>query len=183
VSRPPFIHLLFALLGIVVLAAAGWGIFHVRQPSSMQAMKEEVRRKFPGVPQLSTKELAEWLVDSKRSPPLLLDVRTEAEFGVSHLKGAQRVSTDDVAALEIPKDRPVVVYCSVGYRSSSFAAQLQQRDKNAKVYNLEGSMFQWANEHRPIYKGETEAHEVHPYNEKWGQLLESGLRAKVPAVN
>ena len=170
------------MLGVVVLAAAGWGYLRMRQPSNMQAMKDEVRRKFPTVPQLSTKELAEWLADAKRPAPLLLDARTEAEYDVSHLKGAQRINAADVDSLELPKDRPVVVYCSVGYRSSSLAAKLQQRDSSAKVFNLEGSIFEWANEHRPIYKGETEAHEVHPYNDKWGQLLDPALRAKVQPV-
>jgi rhodanese-related sulfurtransferase len=180
VSRPPLIHVLFASLGVVVLVAAAWGIF-MRQPD-MESIKSEVRRKYPTVPQLSTKELADWLADPQRPAPVILDARSEAEFAVSHLKDAQRVTPDDASAISIPKDRPVVVYCSIGYRSSAFAAKLQQRDSAAKVYNLEGSIFQWANEHRPVYKGDAEAHEVHPYNEKWRQLLESGLRAKVPPV-
>ena len=41
-----------------------------------------------------------------------------------------------------------------------------------KVYNLEGSIFKWANEGRPLVQGQTTAHKVHPHDTRWGNLLE-----------
>ncbi len=38
-----------------------------------------------------------------------------------------------------------------------------------KVVNLDGSIFEWANEGRPL-DGD-EAGGVHPYNRVWGQAL------------
>ena len=58
----------------------------------------------------------------------LLDTRAPEEFGGSHLSGATLLDFDrfrprDVAHL--PKDEPVVVYCSVGYRSERIGEKLQ----------------------------------------------------------
>jgi rhodanese-related sulfurtransferase len=139
-----------------------------------------VRSKFPGVPQLSPADLAAWLNDKKKSPPQLLDVREPGEFAVSHLHGAINVSPDASAADAIKKidpARPVVAYCSVGYRSSKLAQRLI--DAGVKnVSNLEGSIFAWANEGRPLEKDGKPAKTVHPYNAVFGRLLKPEYRSK-----
>ena len=67
-------------------------------------------------------------------------------------------------------------YCSVGYRSSRLAEELRARGFE-NVFNLEGSLFQWANEGRPLYRGEERVDQAHPYDEEWGQLLDRRLWA------
>ncbi len=140
-----------------------------------------IRAKYPEVAQLSTDSLQTMLDASlKAERPLLLDVREKEEYGVSHLKDAVSALTEKEAlrALEgVAPDRPVVLYCSVGYRSSEMARFLQKRGLE-KVYNLEGSIFAWANEGRPVYRGEERVHKVHPYDRVWGKLLKKALRAK-----
>ena len=109
---------------------------------------------------------------------MIIDVRSEAEFAVSHLRGARNcVSVWQVKAALETNTWPVVVYCSVGYRSSALAEKLQ-RSGITNVWNLEGSLFAWANEGRPVYRGETTLKpvRVHPYDAKWGQLLKPELR-------
>ena len=134
------------------------------------AIKARIAREFPNVKSIGTAELA------KAEPkPVLLDVRTSGEFDVSHLSGARRVDPDAAAAsVALPKNAPIVTYCSVGYRSAKFAQRLQEAGFT-NVRNLEGSIFQWANEGRPI---EPSA-KVHPYNKKWGALLNPPLHATV----
>ena len=152
-----------------------------------------IRAKFPGVAQLSTGSLQTWLAETGPAPseqsqsgqapperPLLLDVREKVEYEVSHLKDAVLASSEKevIEVLEdVPPDRPVVLYCSVGYRSSEMAAFLQKRGFE-KVYNLEGSIFAWANEGRPVYRGDERVHVVHPYDRVWGKLLKKVLRAR-----
>lgn len=140
-----------------------------------------IRAKYPKVAQLSTDSLQTMLDASlKAERPLLLDVREKEEYGVSHLKDAVSALTEKEAlrALEgVAPDRPVVLYCSVGYRSSEMAGFLLKRGFE-KVYNLEGSIFAWANEGRPVYRGEERVHKVHPYDRVWGKLLKKALRAK-----
>ena len=110
-------------------------------------MKKLVRTRFPSVPQTSTQELATWMNDRRTPQPLLLDVRTKAEFEVSHLPGARRVDPDAKAADVLPLldgNRPVVAYCSVGCRSSELVDRLRKAGVS-QASNLEGSIFQWAN--------------------------------------
>ena len=152
------------------------------QTDGMQGIKDLVRKRFPEVSQLQTAELAEWLSDTNRPKPVLLDVREVEEFEVSHLAGAKNVNPDakvgDIKAM-IATNRPVVVYCSVGYRSSALARRLAKGGLT-NVFNLEGSIFQWANEGRPLVKSEPAepAEKVHPYNKRYGVLLKPALRAE-----
>lgn len=141
-----------------------------------------IRRKFPQVQQLSTAALADWLAQRDRPSPLLLDTRTPEEYAVSHLPNAQRLdpqTTDFSQLSEIERDRPIVTYCSVGYRSSAIATRLQEAGFR-HVANLEGSIFRWANEGRPVVREEQPVQQVHPYNAQWGLLLQSQLHTYTP---
>ncbi len=79
----------------------------------------------------------------------------------------------------------VVCYCSVGYRSSNVAKTLFSKHKQSTgssdeildVYNLEGGLFQWANERRGIVNNSGDkVATVHPYSLFWGKLLNYDLR-------
>ena len=76
----------------------------------------------------------------------LVDVRTEAEYSVSHLKDAQNicVSSKDfqekVAGLD--KSKPVYVYCKGGGESAQ-AAQILKEMGFTKVYDLQGGIDNW----------------------------------------
>ncbi len=140
----------------------------------------KVRHDFPQVKRIDPQATAEWLQDSKRPRPVLLDVRTKAEYEVSHLHGAQRVEPGSAAsAIDLPRDRPIITYCSVGYRSGAFAEKLREAGYT-NVQNMSGSIFQWANEGRPIERDGERATKVHPYNDRWRSLLKAPLRADVP---
>ena len=58
----------------------------------------------------------------------LLDVRTQAEYDARHLEGAVLVPVDQVSGRmgEIPRDRPVVVYCRSGARAERAATVLRE---------------------------------------------------------
>jgi rhodanese-related sulfurtransferase len=148
----------------------------IHQPD-FPALRREIRRRFPDVAQIQTAELAAWLDATNRPPPVLLDVRTKEEFTVSHLPQARSVDPAGELPGDISRNAPVVTYCSVGYRSSQFARRLQQAGFT-NVRQLDGSIFQWANEGRPLAGGT----QVHPYDAAWGQFLKPELRATVPAI-
>jgi rhodanese-related sulfurtransferase len=147
-------------------------------------LKNAIRAKYPNVRRVTTAELAQWLGDSRRQQPLLLDVRTEPEWNVSHIPGARRIdpsATAETAGAGIPKDAAIVTYCSVGYRSSETANRLRMAGFT-NVQNLEGSVFEWANEHRPLVRGEQKVTRVHPYNSWWGRLLNDDVREPVAGL-
>ncbi len=140
----------------------------------------KVRHDFPDVRRTNPKQVADALHDPKGPNPVLLDVRTKAEYQVSHIHGARRVEPgSDASAIDLPHDTPIVTYCSVGYRSGAFAKKLNEAGyKN--VQNMGGSIFEWANDGYPIEQDGHPVKKVHPYNARWGKLLKQSLRADVP---
>ncbi len=152
-------------------------LFACQQTVAWPAVKQRIRAEFPGVEQLQPAELDAWLA-SGDAPPLLLDVRPAAEYRVSHLRGAVRVDPWAQPALPagIGKDHPIVTYCSVGYRSSIVAERLMEQGYT-RVQNLEGSIFEWANQGRPVVRDGREVRQVHPYSRRWQRLLDQELRA------
>lgn len=138
---------------------------------------KDIRLKFPTVKHISTEELQKWLTYQDTAKPVLIDRRERVEYDVSHLQGAMPAK-DIEEALKIiekaGKDRPIVVYCSLGYRSSELARQLG-KEGVTNIYNLEGSIFKWANEGRPVYHGERQVHVVHPFDSKWRNFLDRKL--------
>lgn len=141
--------------------------------SRWRSIKSEIRRDFPGVRHLDTEAAQAWVA---RSDVRLLDVRARGEFAVSHLPGAIS-SPDPLAGVDAwPKHQPILVYCSVGYRSARAAATLAAAGYT-NVHNYLGSIFEWANQGLPLERDGRPATQVHPYNSDWGRLLRSESRA------
>lgn len=108
--------------------------------------------------------------------PLLLDSRTPAEFKVSHLRGARFVHFDSIGTEKfegIDRNRPVMVYCSVGYRSERLGERLQALGFK-QVRNLYGGLFQWVNEGYPVQNAQGPTTNVHPYSALWSPWLRQG---------
>ncbi|MCC5625793.1 rhodanese-like domain-containing protein [Nostoc sp. CHAB 5715] len=139
-----------------------------------------IRLQFPNVEEITSKELAQLLLDSAKPRPLVLDARSQIEYAVSHIETATQIDpfTPDLAVLStVPKDNPIVVYCAVGYRSAKLAQQLNEAGMKC-IYNLSGGIFQWANEGRFIFRDDQHTQVVHPYNAIWGKLLKSSYHAQ-----
>ncbi len=165
------------LIGVVALAGTVGGALACRGQEAPEwaAVTAAIRAEFPAVRHVSTAELASWL--RRGDSPILIDAREPKEYAVSHLDGARRASTEAEAAQilrEADLETPVVVYCSVGYRSSALARDIEALGFT-RVFNLEGSIFRWANEGRPVYRAGEEVEQVHPYDEEWGLLLNRTL--------
>lgn len=85
----------------------------------------------------------------------LLDVRTPAEYLQVRLAGAHLIPIDQVMQRlgELPKDRPILVYCAVGSRSAQVLNLLARRDY-AEIYNLDGGITAWAQRGYPVLQGQ-----------------------------
>jgi len=149
-------------------------LFRATTLDDLEAIKRIVRQSFPAVSQVSTETVATWM----QSDPsvVLIDVRSSDEFRVSHLKRAINLRSPPHISEAITQLKPskAGAYCSVGFRSSKLAQALAQRGL-CGVLNLEGSIFQWANEGRPLYRGEASVEKVHPFGKHWAGLLKPGL--------
>jgi len=106
---------------------------------------------------------------------IIIDTRNKDEYLVSRLENAkhfhfkesdqelQKFITENADS----KPTDVVCYCSLGYRSSILADKINKLElSNIKAYNLEGSIFKWANENRPLQGSQA----VHPFSYLWGIL-------------
>lgn len=77
-------------------------------------------------------------------PPFVVDVRTAREHAAGSIPASVNVPLNHLAsrAGELPADRPLLVYCAGGYRSS-IAASLLKRAGFADVADLAGGMAAW----------------------------------------
>ena len=166
---------------MTVLLACAVAFAQLGPTTSLGQVRALVARRFPEVRRIDAGALAAAMSVGGATAPLLLDTRTEAEFAVSHLRGALRLDPSRPLRAQVGdrRERPIVVYCSVGYRSAIVARSLAQigvRD----VQNLDGGIFAWANEGRSVFRNGEPVREVHPYDAIWGVLLLSDLRASAP---
>lgn len=90
----------------------------------------------------------------QRQEVYLLDVRTPEEYRQFRLANAHLIPIDQVMQRvgELPKDRPILVYCAVGSRSAQVFNYLARRGY-PEVYNLEGGIYGWAQRGYPILQG------------------------------
>ena len=156
------------LCGALLLVACG----EATRPLDWTLVDELISEHFPDVPSLTTTELAALLSAGSREV-VLLDARERDEFDVSHLEGAHHAPSESDAVALLQSSTPgalIVVYCSVGYRSAALVERLHAR-QFANVVNLQGSIFAWASEGRPLYRGDSPVEHVHPYDRRWGALL------------
>lgn len=84
----------------------------------------------------------------------LLDVRTPGEFQQARLEGASLIPIDQLLNRlpEVPRDRPILVYCAVGSRSAQVVNYLARKGY-PEVYNLYGGIYSWAQKGYPILQG------------------------------
>jgi rhodanese-related sulfurtransferase len=162
----------------VIMAGLALSLRPVATDFTLAAIEADVSKRFVEVAQISGDDLAAKVQSAK--PPLIFDVREEAEFRVSHLAGAERVDPEMAADAFLAKygaaaaGREVVFYCSVGMRSSGLAAEVQEGLVKAgalAVSNLRGGIFGWHNAKRPLVDAAGATDFVHPYNDKWGALV------------
>ena len=88
-------------------------------------------------PALAAEELAS-------GGPLAVDVRTPREHDEKSVAGSVNIPLNQLAERlgELPADRPLLVYCAGGYRSS-IAASLLQRAGFAHVSEIAGGIAAW----------------------------------------
>jgi len=80
---------------------------------------------------------------------LLLDCREPWEYQTAHIVGATLIPMQEIPQMlnDIPKDRPVVIYCHAGVRSFNAASWLKRQGVNA--LSMSGGIDQWSKEIDP----------------------------------
>lgn len=110
---------------------------------------------------------------------ITVDAREYEEYSISHIGGAQWVGYNDFSmerVINIDKRTPIVVYCSVGYRSEKIAEKLIAEGYQT-VYNLKGGVFEFVNSGQPVFSNSgLQTDSIHGYDASWGKWLEQGIK-------
>ncbi len=95
--------------------------------------------------QLSVHALADWLADSVRPAPQLLDVREPWEYERCHVPGSLHIpmATLPLRHGELDPERDIVVICHHGGRSMQSAVFLEHHGYRS-IHNLTGGIHAWA---------------------------------------
>jgi rhodanese-related sulfurtransferase len=95
--------------------------------------------------QITPAQLAAWMADASRPPPLLLDVREAWEHERARIEGSQLVPMGQIRArfAELDPRREIVAICHHGARSMQVAMFLE-KNGFANVHNLSGGMDAWS---------------------------------------
>ena len=95
--------------------------------------------------EISVLELKNWIEEGKDFQ--LIDVREPFEYEMSNLSGLNiPLSGVLIEAEKISRDKPVVMQCRSGARSTAALSQLEQKLGYTNLYNLKGGILAWAAE-------------------------------------
>ncbi len=167
--------LIGAGLAVICLAAPATADWPFVQPTPLSEIEQRLARDFDDIGHISPDEFEAMRARGERF--ILFDVRKPSEFAVSRIPGAVQVDPDagpDVIRdllMGAEPDTPVIVYCSVGVRSSKLGRRLASRSEGRPVANLRGGVFAWHNGARPLEDASGATELVHPFNAHWGKLL------------
>jgi rhodanese-related sulfurtransferase len=98
---------------------------------------------------------------------VFIDVRTPEEQIVSTLPGA--VTEKDLADNpSILQGKTAVAYCTIGYRSGLYAADMSR--EGIRILNIPGGILAWVFSGGKVYHAGSETKRVHVYGEEWNYL-------------
>lgn len=137
---------LLAAVGVNVRGFLGGGM------SAWRAEERPVARIEP----IGPERLAELLEDDE--PPLVLDVRREAEYREGHIAGSLHIPYGELVRRldELPRDRVLAAICKGGKRSG-LAASVLQREGFETIHVARGGVGTWAAEGRPVESADVPA--------------------------
>ncbi len=159
------------LISMTVVAAIVISVAQVQKTSFNRILKIMLSKSTPtiDVPQAAL----------AASSYTFLDAREREEFEVSHIANARYVGVSEFnmnVVADLPKNKAIVVYCSIGKRSEDLTLKLQKAGFT-NVKNLYGGIFEWVNQGHPVVDMNNKVTtKVHAYNKFWGKWLEKGTK-------
>ena len=112
----------------------------------------ELRRFTQGYKEISPAD-AVFLINKEDA--LVLDVREANELGQGSIIGAKHIALSSLPknadSLKVKKDKPILVVCKTGNRTSQ-ACKILLKNSYTKVFGLKGGITAWINEQLPITK-------------------------------
>ena len=144
------------------VVGVGSGNNDAEKKEAVYRLYESYQDGFPEVRSISAQEAQDL---HGQGQVVFVDVRKPAEMEISMLPGAVSERVYETQADQF-KDRTVVAYCTIGFRSGEFAEKMAE--KGVMVLNLEGGILAWVWEGGILHNaaGQT-VKQIHVYAEKW----------------
>ena len=136
----------------------------------IDTLYQKLTSDFDDVSEITARELQDF-PDEKQI--LIVDVRPDQERNISIIPGA--ISKEEFEKhSDLNKVKPIVVYCTIGYRSAKYAKELYQQ--GFQVMNLVGGILSWSHIQGELINKAGETSQVHIYKKKF-QLVADGYQA------
>ena len=127
--------LVFALVAILTMLIGG-----------------EIRQRLSGVSEIGPVEATRML---NHDNAVMIDMREDKEYREGHIINAVHApagkQNNYTAKLEKYRERPLIVYCRSGQRSTAVCSKLRKQGFEA-VYNLKGGVVAWQKAELPLEK-------------------------------
>jgi rhodanese-related sulfurtransferase len=163
----------------VVSALLSLGPARAEGQQCLSELERKVETDHPTVRSLLPQQFRDMTRD--QSNVVVLDVRNRSEFDVSHIPGAEHVEPDMTADAFMARfgdriaGKTVVLYCSVGVRSSRLAHRIDasvRASGGLGAHNLRGGIFAWHNYGKQLRDQGVATDHVHPYSRSWSRYLD-----------
>ncbi len=155
------VYFLTALVLIPSLSTSAQDLTDQQKKEIVYRMYEDYRKEFPEVKEMTPKAAMK-----KRGQQniLFVDTRKPAEMAVSMLPGAIPLKEFEENR-SLYRDRTIVAYCTISYRSGKFAAEMAM--KGMDILNLRGGLLAWVLEGGEVYNADGETKRIHVYGKEW----------------
>ena len=162
--------LFIIVVGIVLSACKSTeSLNDVDKRTRIESMYEGYRDDFPGIAEVTPADIAEAY---RKGDVVIVDVREKNEQAVSMIPGAlTKAEFETQRAAGTLGDKPIVVHCTIGYRSGVYVHELKEQGIDAK--NLKGSLLLWSHEGLPLETPDgSPTKKIHVYGKQWDLLAE-----------
>ncbi len=164
-KKQSLLFLILILLSIVIPALYLLGDSRDSNKEKVYDLYRDYQKSFRDIEDI----LSENILKSDKGNILFVDVRKKKEMSVSIIPGA---ITREIflANKEKYKDKTIVAYCTIGYRSGLFAQEMKK--KGIIVFNLSAGILGWIHEGGTVTNSERVVKKVHVYGDKWDLVPE-----------
>ena len=163
-NRPLYFAILLLFLHFPpaeTLAADSTAVNQARLDKIYRMYDAYKKRAFPTAPDITVENFLQW---QNQDSIILVDVRSRKERRVSMIPNAISQKAFDKNRARF-KQRKIIVYCTIGYRSGEQVVKL--RKKGLDAYNLIGGVLAWAHAGQFFAAPDGDSLRFHVYGKKW----------------
>ncbi|MFW6170081.1 MAG: rhodanese-like domain-containing protein [Planctomycetota bacterium] len=155
---------LLVLTGIVAIILGPTrteALSNVEKQEKLASLYQRYKAEFPSVREISPRDLKAWRMKDK---VVIVDGCEPEERAVSMISDA--VTLEEFSNRKPSRiQKPVVFYCTAGYRSTELAKQYAEQ--GYETYNLRQGILGWLYEDLPIVADGEKTNVVHVYGPQW----------------